>query len=255
MERNPAIGIIGTGNVGTQLAIALHEAGYNISYLYNRTPTTAVELAKIIGAQVANSLDEMHTCNLIILAVNDNSIQELVSKLTESVPVVTTSGAFNILPLVGKHAVGVLYPLQSFTKGIPVDLKKTPFFIETSDDQLRDSLESLARSLSDTVVYLTAQQRLQLHIAAVFINNFTNHMIALGQAHLERYDLSYEWLKPLLEQTIAKLNVQDAYTAQTGPARRHDTETLTRHIEQLPNTEQIIYQLISEHIRSMYPKV
>jgi predicted short-subunit dehydrogenase-like oxidoreductase (DUF2520 family) len=91
-------------------------------------------------------------------------------------------------------------------------------------------------------------------VAAVFASNFTNHMLTIARQVMKENRLDYEWLKPLIAETITKSLDLGPELAQTGPARRGDLEILDKQLDFLKDDEQIteIYKLISQHILDRY---
>jgi predicted short-subunit dehydrogenase-like oxidoreductase (DUF2520 family) len=181
-------------------------------------------------------------------------LAEQVPLLSGYAPVATTSGAFDTLSAAHNYPAGVFYPLQSFSGKQPADFSTVPLFIEGSDAGMTNMLMAIARRLSSIAIELPAQKRLELHLAAVFINNFTTHMIDIGQQLLSDNELNPEWLQPILLSTVKKLEEIPAFEAQTGPARRHDDNTMIKHIAALDPQRAELYRLISESIQQRYPR-
>jgi len=254
MSAIPSISIVGAGNVAFHLGKAFSAAGIPVDRIWNRTFEKAAALARELGTRAAKEPEELAGSSLIICCASDSALPELIPQLSSIAPVATTSGTVDVLALEHQFPVGVFYPLQTFSGNRPADFSTIPLFIEGSDLHTTELLLSLGKRLSHTVIELPAAKRAELHIAAVFINNFTNHMVDLGQQFLEKHDLSFEWLKPLLNETIAKLGRQTAFEAQTGPARRNDTPTLEKHIAALDPEQAALYKLISNSIQQRYSR-
>ena len=72
-----------------------------------------------------------------------------------------------------------------------------------------------------------------LHLAAVFVNNFTNHMLVQGREIALKAGFSFEILSPLIQETIAKALELGPENSQTGPAVRNDKNTIEKHLELL----------------------
>jgi predicted short-subunit dehydrogenase-like oxidoreductase (DUF2520 family) len=145
---------------------------------------------------------------------------------------------------------GVLYPLQTIRKKQPLDLKQTPFLVEGSSEEVKDSIIRLAGSLSKQIHEVDSPSRRIIHLAAVFANNFTNHMVHIGQEILEMQHLDKHLLDPMLEETVRNILSMGAREAQTGPAMRNDTDTMLKHTELLkqhPEWEKL-YTFISRDI-------
>jgi predicted short-subunit dehydrogenase-like oxidoreductase (DUF2520 family) len=145
---------------------------------------------------------------------------------------------------------GIFYPLQTFTAGRELDMEDVPFILESDDQTTLQKLKKLAKSLSPHQYVVKSKDRMSLHIAAVFSNNFTNHMIRIAEEIMRRQGLDFNMLKPLIIETISKSLEMGAKYAQTGPAKRNDMETLEEHYRFLNYNDQIaeIYKLISQDI-------
>lgn len=260
MSKYPSVAIIGSGNVAWHLAPALDNAGYTVREVYSKNPLHAEALIeRLYDAEVKASLDfSTSLSRIFIIAVSDDAIQDVVREivLPEEAVLIHTSGSqpIDALSFAASSFPGVLYPLQTFTKETDVDFQSTPIFIETTNPAAEKVLTALAKSISDTVFKITPQERLALHVAAVFASNFTNHMLLLSQQIMRENSLSYDWLKPLIESTIVKSLQIGPENAQTGPARRGDLQTLDRHVEFLQEDEPLleVYKVISQDIVDRY---
>ena len=91
-------------------------------------------------------------------------------------------------------------------------------------------------------------QRKKLHIAAVFVNNFVNHLYRIGEDICEANEIPFEILHPLITETAAKINKLSPKEAQTGPAKRNDAKTIAAHKEDLPIDLKEIYSLLTQAI-------
>jgi predicted short-subunit dehydrogenase-like oxidoreductase (DUF2520 family) len=249
------IGIIGSGNVATALAIELKAKGYNITEIYSRKKANAEILAKKIGARVIEDLAELNPqLDLVIIAVTDDAIAPIVSKIKKTIKsIVHTSGSVALSAIKkGNENYGVFYPLQTFSKKRKVDFKKIPFCIEANNAKLLRKLRLLAKSIGGEAFELSSKQRLQVHLAAVITNNFTNHLLHISQFILKRNGLPSKILYPLLCETIEKAVKIGPAKSQTGPAIRGDSSTIKKHLGLLPKAHQKdIYIAITKSIQSL----
>ena len=150
---------------------------------------------------------------------------------------------------------GVFYPLQTFTKGRLLDFSTIPICIEASDNESLALLRLLGEAISQNIYDINSDQRKKLHLAAVFANNFSNHLFHISETLCEKEDLPFELLKPLILETVKKLETLSPKDAQTGPARRDDSISIEKHLELLTNTNhKKIYTLLSEAITKTYEK-
>ena len=104
----------------------------------------------------------------------------------------------------------------------------------------------------------TDEQRKHLHIAAVFVNNFSNHLFALAQDYCEKHQIDYQLLMPLIHETISKIDTILPKQAQTGPARRNDHEIIEKHLQLLQDEDVYlynIYKLLNGSILKMYSNI
>lgn len=94
-----------------------------------------------------------------------------------------------------------------------------------------------------------------MHLAAVFVNNFSNYMFKLGQDLCYENHIDEAILMPLIQETFEKIKDINAEEAQTGPARRQDQETINQHLKLLKkDSKKEIYKIISQHIKNDYGK-
>lgn len=224
--------LIGQGNVA--------------SHLYKAFSTT-----ENVSVQQINSrnLINIPIVDIIVLAVSDDAISLISKQLGEREELVThTSGTVNINAIQQKRK-GVFYPLQSFTKGTEINFSNIPFCLETKHKTDYNLIEELANSISKKSYNISSQQRKKLHLAAVFVNNFTNHMYSIGNEICNSNHVPFEILQPLIEETAKKIQKISPKDAQTGPAKRKDEQTIKNHLEQLNSQQKEIYKIITKSIQ------
>ncbi len=245
--------ILGAGNVATHFAQALKAKDFLITEIYARNAIQAQELAAEIGCEYCDNLQDMNTeADIYIFAVKDDSLDELAGQLyLPGKIVVHTSGAAEteILKPVSENC-GAFYPLQTFSKTRKISWENIPVCIEASNSQTLTQLKKLAGKLSSQVILTTFDQRRNMHVAAVFVNNFTNHLLQNAYILMEENALPFEILKPLLNETIDKAFDISPAKAQTGPAIRGDAKTIAAH-ENLLEAYPQIQKLYKEITRSI----
>ena len=248
-----SISLIGSGNVATHLGLALKKNNYQITQVFSRTLENAKKLAVILNSEAINNLSELKTVDLIIISVKDNAITKIIKKIN-NLPVVHTSGSVDLAIFGDKFKqCGVFYPVQTFNKNIDLDFSNIPICIETNDKEFEKEIKHLANCISNTVICMTSKQRKQLHIAAVFSSNFSNHMFSIAQELLNKSGVEFSILLPLIQQTIKKLEKNKAKNVQTGPARRKDTAIIQEHLTNIQDKDiRDIYHKISESIIKKY---
>jgi len=214
----------------------------NISYLKTKT-------------NITNQLSKLKDADIYIICVSDNAIYDLSEQLNfENKLVVHTSGAMDLDTLKSNSNKGVFYPLQSFSKDKKVDFSTIPICIEVNNKKDIEILEKLALSITTNCYPVNSKQRKQLHVAAVFVNNFVNHLYYIGNEVCAQQKIPFEILEPLIKETALKINTLSPFEAQTGPARRKDTETIKEHLEILNKNQQEIYKLLTQSIIDTYER-
>lgn len=253
MESIKTISIIGSGNVAFHLCKAFSEVeDVHVIEVLSRNEITGAALAKKYNlTQIRNP--KALTGDLVLICTKDDSILELTGQITEGQKVAYTSGSLELSSLNRDDQTGVFYPLQTFTKNKNVNYFEIPFLIEATDTIFAQELFDLAWKMSHLVTFANSTIRKKYHYAAVWVNNFTNHMVYQAEKYLHSEDLNPDFLKPLLQETIEKLKIMPAYDAQTGPARRNDFSTIERHIKMSDEVTSTLYNAISQSIIKSYP--
>lgn len=245
--------IIGTGNTATVLGRKFRKAGHSIVQVFGRDNRAASELAYELGTESTNYWNVVNrTADLYILAVSDIAVEEIFRELHLSDKTVVHTAASvskNVLKGDTEH-YGVFYPLQSLKKGLGA-LPDIPIIIDASDAETLFMLEGLAYTISDKVVEAGDEQRLKLHLAAVVVNNFTNHLLVLVEEYCLTEGLDFSLLWPLIRETSSRLETLSPAKSQTGPAVRNDRPTIEKHLALLQHHPRLkkIYELFTESIR------
>lgn len=243
------VSVIGFGNVAQHLIQAFSKAtDFELVQVFARNPKAIP--AKFTTAQIISDLNELMPADIIIIAVTDNAIVEVSKQIPfQNQLVVHTSGNLSMEALDDKNRKGVFYPLQTFSKSKEVDFKAIPICLEAQNDSDYKTLETVAKSVSDSVNNINSKQRKALHVAAVFVSNFTNHLYQMGSTICAENGLSFDILKPLIQETANKIMTLSPDEAQTGPAKRKDTQTINEHLSFLTDENQKeIYKLLTKSI-------
>ncbi|BAU53621.1 Rossmann-like and DUF2520 domain-containing protein [Mucilaginibacter gotjawali] len=247
------ITIIGSGNVATHLAAAFKNGGHRIVQVYSREIQNAALLAYHVKAEAIDRLQDIDPeTDLFVIAVKDDAIFSLglslapYKKLT-----VHTSGAtaLTVLSSIMPNS-GVLYPLQTLSKNKEVDFLNVPLCIEGPDEQTTRILEQLAQTISNKVYRINSAQRKVLHLAAVFACNFPNYLYEVARRLLDKQNIDFELIRPLILETAQKVQENLPVEVQTGPAVRNDENTMKMHLQMLQDEPglQMIYELLSQGI-------
>jgi predicted short-subunit dehydrogenase-like oxidoreductase (DUF2520 family) len=248
--------ILGAGNVAWHLGHRFIEAGIQVRQIFSRTPELGEPLAGELGTSYTNRLDHLsEDADLYLLAISDDAIPSLIRQAHfGSHLVVHVAGSIPMDVFKGQAKnYGVFYPLQTFTRGKALDFSQVPLFIEASNERNLRMLRTLADRLTQKVYAVDSEKRAHLHLAAVIAANFTNHMLALSEKFLQEKNLSFDLLKPLIQETIAKALLISPLEAQTGPALRGNRQILEKQLAMLDSHPEIreLYRVISESIQEL----
>ena len=243
------IGLIGTGNVAIALAREIHN--HEIITIVQIIGKDQNKLPKdLIHIPFSNQFNSLPTCDVVLIAVSDNAIQNVSNQLSLTDTVVAhTSGASSIDILSNHQHRGVFYPLQTFSKQQHFNWSEIPILWEGNNKQVNEKLETLSQLLSPLAILSDEKQRLSMHLAAVVVNNFTNHLYAEAHHFCKSKHINFDLLVPLIEETTRKIKQLDPRESQTGPASRGDTQTIQRHMA-IPMTKELsdIYSLFTSQL-------
>lgn len=252
------ISIIGSGNVAWALARRIAQKGHIIDAVYARDPKKAVLLAQTLHSKSVKKLSNLpNDSDVYLLAVKDDAIAEVASAIkTEKGIIAHTSGATAIAIFEGLQTnYGVFYPLQTFSAELQTDFDELPLCISANSAENESKLRELASSICHNVFTISEEQRRGLHVAAVFANNFSNFLFSAAFDICEKESLNFDMLKPLIRQTLRKIEISDPSKIQTGPARRGDEKTIGIHKEWIaehsPEFSEI-YDVLSSAIQKKY---
>jgi predicted short-subunit dehydrogenase-like oxidoreductase (DUF2520 family) len=243
------VSIIGSGNVAQHLIVAFSKTtDIELVQVFARKDTAVAHL--INPNKIYTNFNDIIAADLFIIAITDDAITEVSAAIPFSNElVVHTSGSVSIEAINNKNRPGVFYPLQTFSKSKEVDFKTIPICIETKNEKDFEILEKVAKSISNTVYKINSEQRKALHIAAVFVCNFVNHLYQIGNDICIENDLPFDILKPLIQETANKILTLSPYQAQTGPAKRKDIQTINAHLSFLSDENQKeIYKMLTKSI-------
>ena len=244
--------ILGGGNVAFHLTSNFFKIKQvKVIQVYNRNIDTIAHLKS--KTAITNNLNELKDADIYIISVSDDAVLEISSKLSfKNKLVVHTSGSIAMSDLLSKSNKGVFYPLQSFSKNSKIDFSTIPICIEAEKDEDLVLLEKIGNLISKHIYFIDSEQRKQLHIAAVFVNNFVNHLYHLGNKICDNNNIPFDILQPLINETAKKITSLPPFEAQTGPAKRNDLKTIEKHKAMLTNNQQEIYTLLTKSIYKTY---
>lgn len=248
------ISIIGSGNVATHLALAFNDQGIDVTHIYSRNEFSGKHLAGRVFAEYAGNINDLPTNQLALICVPDDQIKAVALDIPEGIPLAYSSGSVELSTISTDNEIGVFYPLQTFSKDQNVDIFQVPILIEANNEHFSSTLFDLAWKISRKVEYANSEKRRELHLAAVWINNFVNHCIYQANAICDEFELDKSLLQPLLKETVKKALRDNPKEIQTGPARRGDNSTIDRHLSMQSGIRKELYEIMTRSIQNTYKK-
>jgi predicted short-subunit dehydrogenase-like oxidoreductase (DUF2520 family) len=253
------ISFAGAGRVAGALCREMYLAGHNIRLIVSESEKKGALLAHSCEAEWSGELKYTGSTDIIIVAVPDHRLAEVLHKTdcSSEVLVVHTAGSMGLDVFPEKiRRKGILYPLQTFSPDRKVLFRDLPFFLESPDKASLRILENLSKSVGGKVYFADTEHRRLLHLAAIFVCNFTNHMLTAGKEIATKAGFPFEVLRPLIEETLSKALEIGPEKSQTGPAVRNDRNTIEKHLELLSFSPELfrIYSELTSSINNYYNK-
>ncbi|MCU0371344.1 MAG: F420-dependent NADP oxidoreductase, partial [Bacteroidales bacterium] len=251
--------VIGSGNVAWHMITAFSRKKIRILQILGRNEKSSRKLSQVFSVPyTTDPAGLIKDADLYLLAVQDDRIREVASglHLTDQL-LIHTSGFSSLDVLAGASgSTGVIWPLQTFTSGKDTDYGQIPFFIEGSSAAVTGKLSRFAGLVSDRVMITDSPARQKIHLAAVIASNLTNQLYSISASILERQDIPFNVLSPLITETALKAGQQHPLKSQTGPAVRKDLHVIEKHLELLRDDPAFrdIYRLITENIIHQHHK-
>ena len=249
------ISIIGTGNVAYHLACAFNKSEHiSLKQIIGRRRDALLSFEHI--CECITSYNEIKDVDLLIITISD----DVISEVSEAIPSLTaivahTSGSTSIDALKKHSKRAIFYPLQTFSKTRKIDFSTIPICLETNHESDKIILEKAALALSKSVFFIESESRAHLHRAAVFANNFCNHILYQAEEICKEHKLDFNLLQPLIKETVNKAFDTGTFAAQTGPAKRNDRNTINKQLQNLNTADQkLIYKTITQTILNTYGK-
>lgn len=244
-----SVGIIGNGRMAKAVASQLQNSDFNIEFIAARSWKDRADFSTDIPKIIIGN-DKIPTVDIMLFCVSDSSISILSQHISGSKLNIHFSGSRALSELHNSIPKGVIWPVQSITAS-GGDWKNVPIVWEAESDT-NEYTKKLVEALKPaSCINLPYEQRLELHIAAVFISNFTNSMLVAVDELLNSDPLKIEVLLPLLHHTISRYSGGNAFINQTGPAIRNDEGTIERHLSSLHNKPELssLYKSITRYIQ------
>lgn len=244
-----SVTVIGSGRAGSAIAAAAQLNGYQ--------------------TKVRRHTDLEHLeADLILLAVPDAAIAEMVGRLQQILPsqpssvayVVHVSGAQTravLAPLEKDgYVTASVHPFQTIRRGAGAeDLRNVSWGIECAKEHQQEFI-NFVRALNGRPVLLRdgdAHQKRVYHAAAVEASNVVQNAVVLASELLTSVTLSPIDLIPTILRTAVENAIRALETGEsipvTGPVVRGDVETIQGHLQALPIVASDVYR---HHVAAMF---
>jgi len=250
--------IIGAGNVGTRLGIALFQSNHIITTVFSRSLERAQALAEELSANATNQLSQIDdSADAVLFAVHDDAIRTIYLECQSQVSsklLLHTAGSIPVSVFEPHARYGVLWPVQTLSAVHQIDMSGVPFVVSGNSDETIQEIDRVARTISPLIYHLNDARRLKLHLCATLVNNFANQLYAEADTMLAEDAIPFEILEPIIRETADKVNRMAPGEAQTGAALRGDLVTMEKHLELLQDKPELttLYKLLSKRIREMH---
>ena len=249
--------IVGSGNVATVLGKVIHNAGHTIVQVLSRNENHAKELAKIFNCSSGSfKSTEYKEADIYLLAITDTALYHLDQHFhLRNKLVVHTAGSVSkeVLKNVSSR-YGIIYPLQSLIKINDGRDPEIPLLVDGNNDDTKKNILEFCKTFSENITLADDGERLKFHVAAVLVNNFTNHMFAMAEEFCKLENIEFEKLYPLINETVNRIQYHSPQSVQTGPAIREDIYTLGKHLQILSAHSDLkyLYLKLSESILKLH---
>ena len=267
--RLPRIAIVGTGKLGTALAISLRAAGYPIAEIVSRGGTAswrrAKALARRVGAHPAIVGQTELGEDIVWLCVPDGEIascaKSLVNLKWERTIALHSSGALtsdemNVLRKQGARVASV-HPMMTFVVGVAPSLQGVGFAVEGDREAVR-AARGIVRQLGGESFLITKKNKPLYHAWGTFASPLMTALLAAGEQVAGAAGISRSrarrWMLPIVRQTIENYVKHGAARGFSGPIIRGDTATIKKHLEVLkrrPMAREVYLALARSALRTL----
>lgn len=243
------ISFIGSGKMSAHLIPAFLYSGVKINGIYSRNKTTANHIANQYQISVVENISDLQS-DVIFICTNDDAIGYVADSFKTKAIVVHCSGSVSSQMLAQHKSYGVFYPIQSMAGIKDYNFREVPVAIVASSSEVSKLLLDLAGKISDEGFICDDLKRQKIHLAAVMTNNFINHLVNKTKTYLDKENLDYKYIVPLLKYTMSKLTEEPFNFIQTGPAMRKDMKVISLHEQLLADEPSLleIYKTITKSI-------
>ena len=243
LDNQTPIAIVAAGRLGSSLAIAMSDAGYNVAAVSSRRADHREWLKSRIenGVVVEKAQTAANLASIVFITAPDAAIDQICSTVQwrSHQTVVHCAGVLPLSALdtatrAGTEIAG-FHPLQTFPSPESSDrLKGVSFATESPNSEVFTWLETLASDLGGSSFKIESSQRAAYHASAVMACGLLAGLTGLAAEMWEPLGIdradALKRLIPLLHATVDALDEQGLPSAITGPFVRGDAETIASHL-------------------------
>jgi predicted short-subunit dehydrogenase-like oxidoreductase (DUF2520 family) len=257
MKHPLKIAILGSGNIATFFGNKFFMQGHQITQIISPTIEHAKQLSSSLQCDFATSMDDLNTqVDVILLAIKDDLLRNISFKQnTNNALIIHTAGSVRLSEISSvANNIGSIWCMYSINKNHLPDRSDIPLIINANNEASLANVKILSQCISQSIYELNDNEKSVAHLSAVFANNFANHLFTIGQEILSTENISFDILIPLIQNTIEKLSYSTPDKLQTGPAIRHDDDTIAKHKKILKSNDEFlkIYKLLTQSIQQRY---
>ena len=242
--------IIGSGNMANFLAEHLVKRKLNLTQIHSRNTLSGNSLSERVNCTFEADINSINAA-VIFVAVTDNQVLKILRKLPLNSIVLSTSGVINLAKSSHPNS-GVFYPLQTLSSTNYSDTFSGPILLEAKNEMVSNYLVQLCKKLHFKHKFTRSIERKNIHLIAVFFNNFINHIACTGFTEATKRGIDRALLKPLMEKTFKTILADQSCENQSGPAKRNDKKTINQHLELLDGETKKLYKSLTKSILSKH---
>jgi predicted short-subunit dehydrogenase-like oxidoreductase (DUF2520 family) len=252
-------GIIGTGVVGTALAVRLEKAGYECVGVNTRTEESYKVFLQYLNRDHYSLESLVPKADMLFITTQDGVIRQVAEELTSRGLIISGQLWIHCSGSLGSQVLRVaenapvkclsIHPLQSFAN-VPEAInliEGTHFGIEGEAEEIA---ERIVHDLGGIPHRLKTANKSSYHAGAVVASNYLVVLASLAiklfaQAGIGPKE-ALQSLIPLMKGTLHNLEEVGIPQALTGPIARGDCAVVWGHLEQMLPQQAALYRLLGK---------
>lgn len=245
--------IIGTGRVGTAMAVLLKKSGFHVTSIYDKSSPALRRASRYTGAKSCKSLLEVvQKTDAVLITTSDGEILSVSEKLGCCADIknrfvfhMSGAGGLDLLEPAKQAGASVasIHPIQSFSS-VDQAIQNIPgsYFGVTADTKTLKPVNNIIRKIGGIPIVVRAEQKPLYHAAACIASNYLVSLIHITESIYTsigfREQDARKAFMPLIYGSLKNVEQSDCALALTGPITRGDYTTVEKHIraihEKLP---------------------